>query len=417
MKFLVLPSRFVRILCLAVLELTVPIHVATAQQQPGVNDHAPTLLDESVAALTASSPEVRSLYQKAREKLQKHDYAGAIADFTRLIEMAPRAAGAYNLRGLAKHFTGNQVGAEADFSAAIALSPRYPDPYLNRGNLKQDKGDFAGAATDYHHALEANPKYGKAYVGLGSLKFIQKDYPGAETDYGRALTLEPSNATAWHDRALARHKQDHDADAFADLNRAISLNPKDADHYNLRADIEHQRGDQRGALADLRRSLELDPKRFKASWAIGYIEAEQGRDAAALADVQRSIPHLAGREEDYAQLLAWILRTRLGQAGDADKQLSVYFARRPHTADGEWPGHVGAFLSGRESEESLFAHAKSGDSKKADGQRCEAWYYAGLKKRFAGDKAAAAAHFRQCVATGQKSYSEYLLARAELQTL
>ena len=120
---------------------------------------------------------------------------------------------------------------------------------------------------------------------------------------------------------------------------------------------------------------------------------------------------------DYAQILTWTLRAYLGRSADADQQLSAYLAERPHTADGAWAGHVGAFLLDRETEEAFLAHANSGDAKKTDGQRCEAWYYAGLKKQLAGDKAAAAERFRRCLATGQTAYIEYQLARAELPTL
>ena len=75
------------------------------------------------------------------------------------------------------------------------------------------------------------------------------------------------------------------------------------------------------------------------------------------------------------------------------------------------------FLLSRGSEETPFEHAKSEGTKKAAGQSCEAWYFAGLKAWFVGDKATAAEHFRRCVATGQTKFYEYGLAAAELQSL
>ena len=74
-------------------------------------------------------------------------------------------------------------------------------------------------------------------------------------------------------------------------------------------------------------------------------------------------------------------------------------------------------LLGKVSEADLFAAAKSPDAKKERGQLCEAWFYSGMKKLLAGDKAAAAEHFQKCLATEQKDFTEYRFAQAELKAL
>jgi hypothetical protein len=52
-----------------------------------------------------------------------------------------------------------------------------------------------------------------------------------------------------------------------------------------------------------------------------------------------------------------------------------------------------------------------------EGQQCEAWYYAGMKRLFAGDKKTAIADFRKCLASGACSQQAYLCAQAALKTL
>ncbi|MBV8846400.1 MAG: tetratricopeptide repeat protein [Bryobacterales bacterium] len=55
------------------------------------------------------------------------DPDGAIADFTRAIELRPDYAEAYYFRGLAKRAKGDKDGAVADFMKAIGLKPDYAE--------------------------------------------------------------------------------------------------------------------------------------------------------------------------------------------------------------------------------------------------------------------------------------------------
>ncbi len=43
----------------------------------------------------------------------------------------------------------------------------------------------------------------------------------------------------------------------------------------------------------------------------------------------------------------------------------------------------------------------------ANGQQCEAWFYCGVRRLLAGDKAGAAENFRRCLATKQITIAEY----------
>jgi lipoprotein NlpI len=78
---------------------------------------------------------------------------------------------------------------------------------------------------------------------------------------------------------------------------------------------------------------------------------------------------------------------------------------------------VAGHLLGKVPEADLFAAAKSPDPHKERCRLCEAWFYAGMKRLLGGDKAAAAADFQKCLATGEKTFSEYRFAAAELKAL
>jgi tetratricopeptide (TPR) repeat protein len=70
--------------------------------------------------------------------------------------IARTTADAYNNRGFAKQTKGDLEGAIADYSRALELNPRYATAYHNRGIAKRARGDLDGSIADYSRALELN---------------------------------------------------------------------------------------------------------------------------------------------------------------------------------------------------------------------------------------------------------------------
>ena len=70
---------------------------------------------------------------------------------------------AYNNQGLAKQNLGDYEGAIADYTKALEIDPDFADAYYNRGNAKKKLGDYKGAIADYNKALEIGPDFAAAY--------------------------------------------------------------------------------------------------------------------------------------------------------------------------------------------------------------------------------------------------------------
>ena len=68
------------------------------------------------------------------------DYYGAIADYTKAIELDPDDASAYYNRGVAKNYLKDYYGAIADYTKAISLDPDNASAYKNRGIAKENSG-------------------------------------------------------------------------------------------------------------------------------------------------------------------------------------------------------------------------------------------------------------------------------------
>ncbi len=194
------------------------------------------------------------------------------------------------------------------------------------------------------------------------------------------------------------------------------LDPKDADGYDSRGDSEGTKGEFTKAIADYDRAINLDPKDAD----VYYDRGRTGFLARDWTHAMEDLRHYCGlseKDQDYSHFFIWLIRARLGETGAANKELADYMGKRPATAAGDWVSKVGGHLLGTIPEADLLAAAVSPDAQKDSGQHCEAWFYAGMKRLLAGDKETAADYFHKCLATGQKSFSEYQMAASELKAL
>jgi tetratricopeptide (TPR) repeat protein len=132
-----------------------------------------------------TNSEANSFLYSGKLKLGSGDYKGAIADFTKSIELDQKLAAAYFNRGIAKGITGDSQGRLADFRKTIEVDPTpiNAEAYYNRGTAKSFIGDNNGALTDYTKAIDLNPAHGEAYHQRGKIKETMGDKEGATLDY------------------------------------------------------------------------------------------------------------------------------------------------------------------------------------------------------------------------------------------
>ena len=93
-------------------------------------------------------------FNSGREKDEAKDYYGAIADYTKAIEINPNYFLAYYSRGIIKYNQKDDLGAIADFTEAIELEPNNGLGYLRRGTSKFYLNDMDGACQDARKAKE-----------------------------------------------------------------------------------------------------------------------------------------------------------------------------------------------------------------------------------------------------------------------
>jgi tetratricopeptide (TPR) repeat protein len=88
----------------------------------------------------------------------------------------------YFYAGIKKAKTQDLQGAIADFTKAIEIDPYLMEAYHNRGTAKDKLKDFQGALADFTKVIEINPIDANAYCNRGIVKDELKDYQGALVD-------------------------------------------------------------------------------------------------------------------------------------------------------------------------------------------------------------------------------------------
>lgn len=124
-----------------------------------------------------------------------------------------------------KYEKGDYRGALAELNRAIQLDPNNAKARNSRGAVKIRTKDYQGALIDLNRAIQLDPNSAKAYTNRGTLKAFQfQDNKGALADLNRAIQLEPKNVDAYNNRSLIKYHNLKDrSGGIADLQKVAQL--------------------------------------------------------------------------------------------------------------------------------------------------------------------------------------------------
>ncbi len=103
--------------------------------------------------------EFKKLIEIALDKVFYKDYAGAIDDYNKAIELNPNYAIAYYNRGGAKYDLKDYAGAIEDYNKAIELDQKCKHFYYFRAKSKKEIGDIKGHDKDMKKYEKLQKKY------------------------------------------------------------------------------------------------------------------------------------------------------------------------------------------------------------------------------------------------------------------
>jgi tetratricopeptide (TPR) repeat protein len=167
--------------------------LGTALVRDGQSSQGQVIIDKILK--NGDSAEARLLM--GTTKFLVKDFAGALVDFQKAVELNPNLPDLYSYYGLALLTTGDQAGARKAFERELQSDPNNFDANLRMGVLLRQDEDNDKALKFFHHALEIRPgDFGVRYQ-IASLELAQGRLEAARGDL-EALVNEAPQFTEAH---------------------------------------------------------------------------------------------------------------------------------------------------------------------------------------------------------------------------
>jgi len=156
-------------------------------------------------------------------------YTQALADYARVIALAPKMAVAFWKRGQARLlYMRDLPRALGDLDKAIGLDPSQAEFFVTRASIQASLGEPAKALADLDRAISLAPRLERAWSVRGLTHFNNGDTNRAIANFDEAIRLAPDADDNYRFRAAAKRTAGREAEAAADEAKAEALSARDA---------------------------------------------------------------------------------------------------------------------------------------------------------------------------------------------
>ena len=182
---------------------------------------------EIVSARELSIPDsARKEYDKAEQRLSKHDVDGAVAHFQRATELAPQFVASWNSLGTIAYHERHYAQAELYFRKALAAGPNEYEPLVNLAGVLINLGHFRDAWSYNKLAVSKQPNDALAHAQLGMACFALGQLDAAESELREAIRLDPRHFSNPQLLLADIYEREHEPSAAADiLEQFLKLHP------------------------------------------------------------------------------------------------------------------------------------------------------------------------------------------------
>lgn len=255
---------------------------------------------QDIVSEASDEMDAQDFLRRGAASAGRRDFASAIADFDRAIELEPTNADAIYQRGLAKR--DNRQGRQAmdDFNQALTLQPDHSGALMARGQLHLAMNSVGKAAADFGKLEALSPNDAGVALLIAQSYSAMRHYDEAVKRYDRWLTQFPKSdrVPAVHaDRCLARALLGQDLEqARADCDLAIKRGGRNSQYLQFRGLVWLRLDNAKEASEDFSAALKLQPKAAVSLYGLGLAEKRLGRTDASeqlLADATKIQPGIA----------------------------------------------------------------------------------------------------------------------------
>jgi tetratricopeptide (TPR) repeat protein len=215
--------------------------------------------DSSGNAFSSGPKTAEEYLNSGSNYYEQGNWAQAISDFTKAIEINSNYAEAYCLRGDSYDKQGNSTQAVSDFNKAIEINPNFAYAYGSRGLTYNKQGNSTQAVSDFNKAIEISPNDAKVYFVRGNFYFEQGNLTQAISDFTKAIEINPNFSEAYDSRGSLYYNQGNFTQAMSDINKALKINPNFAEAYNYRGSLYYNQGNFTQSMSDFNKALEINP--------------------------------------------------------------------------------------------------------------------------------------------------------------
>lgn len=174
-------------------------------QERGISFALTTDIEEELSVQGASKPLIEAIRRESEELLKspfyyreraddfrlRKNYAEAIANYNKTLEINDQDRAAYNNRGHVYQELKKYDEALADFSRVIELDPTDRNGYNNRGIIYYLQDEFQKAIEDFTRAIEIDPNFAEAYKNRANAFQMMGQLKSAANDRRQAAALRP----------------------------------------------------------------------------------------------------------------------------------------------------------------------------------------------------------------------------------
>lgn len=197
-----------------------------------------TSIDEYSAKIANNPSSINAYFARAIDYMLVQDFAEAIEDFDKVIQLDSDYAMAYFNRAVVRYKrleydlsqTDSQQGEPADNSISLSTASKQqnlvtPSADAATLKLKDNKRAYEHEliVRDFDKVIQLNPGFVYAYFNRGNLRCVQRDYRAAIEDYNEAIQRDPEFAEAYFNRGLTRLSLGDTDRGIADLSKAGEL--------------------------------------------------------------------------------------------------------------------------------------------------------------------------------------------------
>lgn len=119
--------------------------------------------------------------------------------------------------------------AIAEFKKAVEIKPDYADAYHNLANTYMETGNMSEAEKNYLLALKYNPQLWQSHQNLGALYYEQQKYDKALEEFSKAVEIFPTSAQLNSNLGLIYLKLGDKEKAKAAFYKALQIDPNYGD--------------------------------------------------------------------------------------------------------------------------------------------------------------------------------------------